>query len=176
MNSRALFIWGWFLFTSSAASADSTVVTINHIDEHGVGAVLGTVKLSDTPTGLSLKPKLKNLSPGAHGWHIHETPDCGPAEKDGKMTAGMAAGGHYDPSMTNRHAGPHGIGHLGDLPVLIVATNGKATQAVTIGRLLLTDVQGRALIIHTGGDNYADMPQLLGGGGGRIACGIIKGP
>jgi len=27
-------------------------------------------------------------------------------------------------------------------------------------------------MIHAGGDNYSDQPEPLGGGGGRIACGV----
>ena len=174
MKPSTLLIYGSLLFISLQAGADTATVTINSIDGQGVGAVLGTVKISDTPHGLALKPKLKNLSPGKHGWHIHQTPDCGPAEKDGKMAAGMAAGGHYDPATTNKHAGPKGTGHMGDLPVLVVAANGKATKGVTVARLKLADIKGRALMIHAGGDNYADKPKPLGGGGGRIACGIIN--
>ena len=174
MKPSAWLICGPFLFLSLQAGADTATVTINSIDEQGVGAILGTVELSDTSKGLVLKPKLKNLSPGKHGWHIHQTPDCGPAEKDGKMAAGMAAGGHFDPATTNKHAGPKGTGHMGDLPVLVVAANGKATKAVTVARLKVTDLKDRALMIHAGGDNYADEPKPLGGGGGRIACGIIK--
>jgi hypothetical protein len=30
-------------------------------------------------------------------------------------------------------------------------------------------------MIHEGGDNYADAPKPLGGGGARIACGVIPG-
>jgi superoxide dismutase, Cu-Zn family len=29
-------------------------------------------------------------------------------------------------------------------------------------------------MIHSGGDNYSDAPAPLGGGGARIACGVIK--
>jgi Cu-Zn family superoxide dismutase len=29
-------------------------------------------------------------------------------------------------------------------------------------------------MVHAGGDNFADHPQPLGGGGPRIACGVIK--
>ena len=174
MKPSTLLIYGPLLFISLQAGADTATVTINSIDGQGVGAVLGTVKISYTPHGLALKPKLKNLSPGKHGWHIHQTPDCGPAEKDGKMAAGMAAGGHYDPATTNKHAGPKGTGHMGDLPVLVVAANGMATKGVTVARLKLADIKGRALMIHAGGDNYADKPKPLGGGGGRIACGIIN--
>jgi Cu-Zn family superoxide dismutase len=35
-------------------------------------------------------------------------------------------------------------------------------------------VKGKALMIHAGGDNYADQPKPLGGGGDRIACGVIQ--
>jgi Cu-Zn family superoxide dismutase len=28
-------------------------------------------------------------------------------------------------------------------------------------------------MIHEGGDNYSDQPKPLGGGGARIACGVI---
>jgi Cu-Zn family superoxide dismutase len=29
-------------------------------------------------------------------------------------------------------------------------------------------------MVHAGGDNYDDTPAPLGGGGARIACGIVK--
>ena len=41
--------------------------------------------------------------------------------------------------------------------------------------LKLEDVAGRALVIHEGGDNYSDTPKPLGGGGVRMACGVIPG-
>jgi Cu-Zn family superoxide dismutase len=28
-------------------------------------------------------------------------------------------------------------------------------------------------MIHVGGDNHADHPEKLGGGGARVACGVI---
>lgn len=31
-------------------------------------------------------------------------------------------------------------------------------------------------MIHAGSDNHADHPQPLGGGGARVACGVIKAP
>jgi len=40
-------------------------------------------------------------------------------------------------------------------------------------RLKLDDIHGRAIMIHAGGDNYSDIPLPSGGGGTRIACGII---
>jgi len=39
--------------------------------------------------------------------------------------------------------------------------------------LKVSDMRGRALIIHKSGDNYSDEPNKLGGGGDRIACGVV---
>ena len=69
------------------------------------------------------------------------------------------------------HKGPNGAGHKGDLP-LLNATNKGIDQTVAVARLKLADVQGRALVIHEGGDNYTDNPEN-GGGKGRIACGVV---
>ena len=158
---------------SLPALAEELTVTINAIDAKGVGAAIGSVLLVDTDKGLSVRPKLKNLTPGQHGFHVHEHPNCGPKDKDGKPVAGFAAGGHYDPHTSGKHTGPHGGGHLGDLPALEVAADGSAAKEVLAPRLKVADIKGRALIIHEGGDNYADTPKPLGGGGGRVACGLI---
>ena len=89
------------------------------------------------------------------------------------MPAG-AAGGHLDPAATKRHGTPWGDGHLGDLPALTVDDKGNAGNPVLAPRLKLADVKGKALMVHAGGDNHADHPSPLGGGGGRMACGVIQ--
>jgi superoxide dismutase, Cu-Zn family len=116
---------------------------------------------------------LKGLPPGLRGFHLHENPDCGPKEEDGRMVPGKAAGGHYDPQGTDSHEGPFGEGHLGDLPVLYVDADGRATLPVLAPRLELSDLQGLSLMVHAGGDNYADDPKPDGGGEKRIACGVV---
>jgi len=37
----------------------------------------------------------------------------------------------------------------------------------------LADLAGHSLMIHAGGDNHSDHPMPLGGGGARIACGVV---
>lgn len=86
----------------------------------------------------------------------------------------LAAGGHYDPAGTGKHEGYEGQGHIGDLPVLTVAADGNASTDVAAPRLKMSDVKSRSLMIHAGGDNYSDLPAPLGGGGARIACGVVK--
>jgi Cu-Zn family superoxide dismutase len=162
------------LALAGPAAAEEIVVQMNLINDQGVGAAIGTVTLTDTPQGLKLVPALSGLAPGIHGFHVHEKPDCAAGMKDGKPAPGLAAGGHFDPAAIGKHEGPSGKGHLGDLPALTVGADGKATEALVATRLKTGDVKGRSLMIHAGGDNYSDVPEKLGGGGGRVACGIIK--
>jgi len=152
----------------------SKVVEIHAVTADGIGASLGAITIEETKDGLSFTPHLKGLPPGQHGFHIHENPDCAPKEKDGKPTAALAAGAHYDPDKAAKHDGPAGHGHKGDLPALTVDADGSATKAVIAPRLKFTEVLNRSLMIHAGGDNYSDTPEPLGGGGARMACGVIK--
>lgn len=156
--------------------AQATEVTMHKVDENGVQEAIGTVVISATADGVTFTPALKGLPPGPHGFHVHEKPDCGPAldPEKGKAAPAMAAGPHLDPEGTKRHRGPREDGHLGDLPVLEVDESGNAQTAVLAARLKLSDLNNHALVIHAGADNYSDEPAKLGGGGTRIACGIIK--
>jgi Cu-Zn family superoxide dismutase len=160
-------------FALGTAWAQGTTVTMYLTSESGKGAPVGTISAEDTPYGLLLTPDLNGLHPGLHGFHVHENPACGPKKKDGKLVPGGAAGGHYDPYGTGRHEGPYGEGHLGDLPPVYVDSEGSASVPVLAPRLTTADIKGRSLMIHAGGDNYADHPEKLGGGGARIACGVV---
>ena len=155
-----------------AARADISV-QLNAVDDKGVKQPAGQVVISETPYGLVFTPSLTALPPGMHGFHVHENPSCEPKEKDGKMTAAMAAGGHYDPAASKHHGMPWGDGHRGDLPGLYVDAAGNANDPVLAPRLKLADVKGRSLMVHAGGDNHSDHPAPLGGGGARLFCGLI---
>jgi Cu-Zn family superoxide dismutase len=163
-----------FLTASDAAHADDQV-TMNLIDAKGVGKQIGTLSLSDTNAGLQVTPQLTELLPGERGFHVHVKPDCGPGPgPNGQPAAGMAAGGHFDPANTGKHLGPSGDGHKGDMPVLTIDAGGKGTKPIIVPHLTLADTKGHSIMIHAGGDNYSDQPEPLGGGGARVACGIVK--
>jgi Cu-Zn family superoxide dismutase len=160
-------------FASVSASAE-TVVTMKLVSEMGLGAEIGKVTITQSKYGLVFTPALKGLPPGLHGFHVHQNPSCEPKEKEGKMVAALTAGGHLDPAGANKHGEPWGEGHLGDLPPLFVDAGGASTQPVLAPRLKAVDVAGRSIMVHAGGDNHADHPVALGGGGPRIACGVVK--
>lgn len=156
-------------------SGKPLIITLHQVSADGIGAAIGEVTVHETAYGLVFTPQLHGLSSGIHGFHIHENPSCATKEKDGTKVAALAAGGHYDPTKSGVHGTPWGDGHLGDLPALLVDADGKATQPVLAPRLkTLAEIKGRALMVHAGGDNHADDPAPLGGGGARAACGVIK--
>lgn len=145
----------------------SIVIPIVLFSADGPPKNIGMITAEDSACGVLLTPDLHSLTPGIHGFHVHVNPSC---EQNG-----MAAGGHLDPEQTNQHDGPYdNTGHLGDLPVLIVNQDGSATLPTLAPRFKLSHLVGHALMIHAGGDNYADTPEKLGGGGARVACGVIK--
>lgn len=162
---------GMLTLATSDAIAQELTVDINKISEAGVGEKIGTIMVTEGQKGATFKISVSGLAGGQHGFHVHEKGDCGSGMKDGKMQAGIAAGDHYDPEGQKSHQGPEGAGHKGDLPKLEGTAKG-IDQTVTAPRLKLGDIQGRALVIHEGGDTYSDKPEL-GGGKGRIACGVI---
>ncbi len=160
----------WILLALPLTSVAETLdIPIHRIGPDGVGAPIGHVIVKEVKGHVEFLPALQGLSPGKHGFHIHENPACGALEKDGRLTAGLAAGSHYDPEQTGKHLGPEGAGHRGDLPVLMVAENGSAANgAIVAPRLSLQELHGRSLMIHSEADNYSDQP-----GGARVACGMI---
>ncbi len=158
---------------AAIANPGDIVVPMTLVDAKGAGASVGEVVVSESRHGLVFTPRLKGLPPGLHGFHVHEHASCAPAEKDGAMVAAQGAGAHYDPQKSGHHGLPWGDGHLGDLPAIYVGADGTASYPVLAPRLSRKDLAGRSLMVHAGGDNHADHPAPLGGGGGRIACGVI---
>lgn len=159
------------LCTTLAANAMAESVTMYRVDASGASQELGKIEIEQSNYGVVFTPTLEGLVPGAHGFHLHANGSC-KAGEDG--TPAAAAGGHFDPMGAEKHGAPWGDGHLGDLPALYVSDRGVAEQPVLAPRLTLRDLEGKALMIHQGGDNYSDSPEKLGGGGARVACGVIE--
>lgn len=173
MKKSILFIF-IFLFIVSYAFADEIVIQMQSVNDQGIGKDIGVVTATDSEYGLILTPQLSDLPLGIHGFHVHQKPDCRNLVQGSSPGAGFAAGGHFDPLKTDKHEGPYGKGHQGDLPALYVGADGKASLPLLAPRLKVADIKGRSLMIHAGGDNYSDSPVKLGGGGARIACGVIR--
>ncbi|MGP1484698.1 MAG: superoxide dismutase family protein [Campylobacter sp.] len=147
------------------------VIPMEQLDEKG-NTNIGEIVAIDTNYGVALFPNLKGLESGMHGFHVHQNPDCGATEKG----LGMKAGGHWDPKDTKKHSFAwDDNGHKGDLPALFVDKDGVANYPVLAPKIKnIDELKGHSLMIHIGSDNHHDHPKPLGGGGARMACGVIK--
>ncbi len=131
--------------------------------------VSGDIKLSDTDRGLAVSGQISGLTPGDHGFHVHEFGVC---DDEGK-----AAGSHFNPG-----GHPHGNvlkdgsmkAHAGDMGNLKAGADGVAKVDVVIPGLTLAgtppSVAGRALIVHEKADDFG---QPTGNAGGRSGCGVV---
>jgi Cu-Zn family superoxide dismutase len=137
------------------------------------GNELGTATLSQTEQGLEIAGVIEGLPEGEHGFHIHETGECDPAD------GFESAGGHFAPN-GNEHGFDNPDGpHAGDMRNQTVAADGKLVLDVTNDLVSLTegeeayllDDDGSALIIHANADDYQTDPG--GNSGDRIACAVV---
>jgi Cu-Zn family superoxide dismutase len=128
----------------------------------------GTVRFVQQGDAVIVTAKVTGLKPGQeHGFHIHEKGDCSGGD-------GLAAGRHFNP--TGKLHGPqHADHHAGDFPALKADADGAAETifravGLTIGTDI-TDILGKALIVHARPDDYKTQP--TGNAGARIACAVI---
>lgn len=174
---KKTFIYAGFCATllmgAGYAVADEIKIPVNQVNPDGIGKEIGEIAFVDVPDGVEILVDLNSLPSGEHGMHIHQNPSCAPAEQDGKMVAALGAGGHWDPADSKHHLGPGKDGHKGDLPFITANAQGLAKQKLAVKGLTTKELRGHSVMIHAGGDTYTDTPPL-GGGGARIACGVIK--
>lgn len=138
---------------------------INPLRDFGVR---GVVTFTQTQGGVRVVADLVGLTPGKHGFHIHELGVC--------QADGSSAGGHFNPTGAP-HGGPNTPNHhFGDLGNLEADQNGHAHYDAVLSSLALSgahSIIGRSLIVHHDADDLKTQP--TGASGGRIACGIIRG-
>lgn len=136
------------------------------------GARVGVVRLTEHRGTVRVQVEVSGLAAGFHGFHVHAVGEC--------VAPFTSALGHLNPSGVG-HAG-----HAGDMPVLLVNADGTGEARFVSDRYRLADVLGRAIIVHAGPDNYANIPTrysatgpdattlATGDAGGRTACGVIE--
>ncbi len=132
------------------------------------GADAGRATATEVGGGLRFTIDARNLPPGTHGAHVHMIGDCAPP-------GFTSAGGHWNPAGA-RHGSLNPQGpHMGDLPNLVIGTDGRGSLGITVpGATMagLLDIDGSALIVHSGPDDLMTDPS--GNSGARIACGVFQ--
>ncbi len=131
-------------------------------------AVTGTVNFTQNGEHVWMTAEIKGLTPGLHGFHIHEKGDCSAPDA-------TSAGGHFNPS-GHAHGASHGKGgHAGDMGNLNADANGNATLKLEMDGVAIGsgagNIVGRAVIVHAKPDDLTSQP--VGNAGARVACGVI---
>ena len=129
--------------------------------------VKGLVTFTKTDSGIVVIGDLEGLTPGKHGFHIHQYGDLSDPE-------GKSAGGHYNPD-GKKHGGPMSAErHEGDLGNITADANGVAHIEMTDKVIKLNgdhSIIGRGIIVHAGEDDLVTQP--TGNAGARVAYGVI---
>lgn len=127
----------------------------------------GIITFTNEDGKVRVKGEVKGLSPGKHGFHVHQFGDCSAAD-------GTSAGGHFNPGGMP-HAGPHAEKrHVGDLGNIEAGEDGVAKVDMLDEELAFdgkNSILGRGLIVHAKADDLKSQP--TGEAGGRVACGVI---
>jgi Cu-Zn family superoxide dismutase len=148
-----------------AAAAPSKAVAVLQPSQDS--KVKGTITFTKAGDGLRVEGEITGLTPGKHGFHIHEFGDLTSPD-------GSSAGGHFNPT-----GHPHGAPgaephHAGDLGNIEADQSGTAKVNVTAKGLALDgagSILGRGVVVHAKADDLKTQPS--GDAGGRIAVGVI---
>jgi Cu-Zn family superoxide dismutase len=130
-------------------------------------SVHGVITFTKEGDGIHVTGKIEGLTPGTHGFHVHEFGDCSAPDA-------TSAGGHFNPS-GEPHAAPEAEKrHEGDLGNVEADANGVANYD-RVDKVLKFNgkgsIIGRSVVVHGNPDDLKSQP--AGNAGPRVACGVI---
>ena len=136
------------------------------------GSLRATGTLKQRADGIAVHIEAHGMKPGNYGIHVHAVGQCAGA-------GFTSAGGHWNPT-GKQHGRDNPMGaHQGDLPNLVIGSNGNGVLDFTIaggslsnGPSALLDADGAAIVIHAAADDYKTDPS--GNSGARTACGVVQ--
>ena len=133
--------------------------------------VSGTVTFTEKDGSVEVAVDIQGLTPGPHGFHVHEKGDCSAPDFS-------SAGGHFNPQ-GHPHGPPDAPAdkrHAGDFGNLTADESGNAKTTLTMEGVTLAEgessVVGKAVVVHEKADDLKSQPS--GDAGGRVACGVIE--
>jgi Cu-Zn family superoxide dismutase len=137
------------------------------LQQIGASGVTGVVHFERTGDTLHIQGRIEGLTPGKHGFHVHEFGDLSDTQ------TGESAGSHFAPE-----GNPHGLQdadtrHVGDLGNIEAGEDGVAVIDIRDAHVKLHgehSIIGRALVVH---ENEDDGGQPTGNAGGRVAFGVV---
>lgn len=130
--------------------------------------VKGRVEFKAARGGVLVTGRIEGLTPGTHGFHVHEKGDCSAPD-------GASAGGHFNPATKPHAAREAAARHAGDLGNVEADAQGVAEVKFVDVQLQLSgpeSILGKGVIVHEKADDFTTQP--TGNAGGRKACGVVE--
>lgn len=129
--------------------------------------VAGMIRFVPVEGGVRVTGRVEGLTPGDHGFHVHEFGDLS------DLATGESAGGHFDAN-GHEHGKPSARErHTGDLGNITANEEGVA-RIDTVDAIIALhgehSILGRSIVVHADADTFV---QPTGGAGARIAVGVI---
>lgn len=157
-----------FILAACASVPTSSPNAVAKLEARSGSSVAGTVSFTQVGAKVRVDAEVSGLTPGEHGFHVHESGDCSAPDA-------MSAKGHFNPAGKAHGHHTSADRHVGDMPNLIADASGKAKLGVELSQLELaqsaTGIYGRSVVIHADPDDYKSQP--AGNSGKRVACGTI---
>ena len=162
-----LILAGLLCAAFTTATAQDVTKATAKLESKSNSKVTGTVTFTKSGADVEVTGDIENLSPGEHGFHIHDKGDCSAVDA-------ASAGPHFNP-MHKHHGGPDTAErHEGDLGNIKADSSGKA-HIQWKGKLSLAgadSIVGKSVVVHEKADDLKTDP--AGNSGARIACGVIE--
>jgi superoxide dismutase, Cu-Zn family len=130
-------------------------------------SVHGVVTFEKVGKGIHVVANLMGLTPGKHGFHIHEFGDISSDD-------GSSAGGHFNPSGMPHNMPMSEKRHAGDMGNIEADEKGNAHLDYIDPVMKLNgkfSIIGHAVIIHEKEDDFKTQP--TGNAGARVGHGVI---
>lgn len=158
------------ILSACAGMSGSAPVAVATLNPTQGNTAKGTVTFEQKGSQVMAEARIEGLTPGQHGFHIHEKGDCSAPDA-------TSAGGHFNPG-SKAHGDPaHAEHHAGDFGNLVADADGKASlkmrlSDVTLAKDAPNSIVGKGLIVHADPDDLKTQP--TGNSGKRVACGVIQ--
>ena len=116
--------------------------------------VAGQVTFLEETEGIRVTANISGLSPGQHGFHVHEKGDCSAPDFS-------SAGGHFNPTGAKHGAPTDPEHHLGDFGNVEANQQGEVRFERVVNWLTFKGTNsfvGRAIVVHDKPDDLKSQP------------------
>ncbi|XKH56867.1 superoxide dismutase family protein [Citricoccus nitrophenolicus] len=173
--------------TVASGAGDSDAPADYTASMQDIESEVGTAQIREVDGAMEFTVEVTGMEPGFYGLHVHEIGECNPdsaaPDDPSELGAFLSAGSHIGADESDHPD------HAGDLPPILVQESGEGHLTFQTDRLTaehLQDEDGAAMMLHSGPDNFANIPERYapdgpdedttgtGDAGFRWACGVVE--